>query len=145
MYPGGPARARLCKLLRIPETDSKESIPKVYVAWRGSMTTLFLSGPPGYIGWRNRFLGLHKSLPIQALLRRSKKIHWSNTLGKVWYKGRSMLCTPSWNGSSRKCLSSRNEHTLPGRIKAWVAPCQVGSRLDNILQGRIRAGPYLAR
>ncbi len=60
------------KLLRSPGIDSKELIPPVYVAcrpfqeprnrflaWRAGTTTLFVvlgRCPPGYIGWRNRFL-----------------------------------------------------------------------------------------
>jgi hypothetical protein len=43
-----PTRARIFKLVRRPEVDSKESIPPAYVAWRASTTTLFLLGsyPP---------------------------------------------------------------------------------------------------
>jgi hypothetical protein len=35
-------RARIYKLLRSPEIDSKESIPPAYVAWRVGTTTVFL-------------------------------------------------------------------------------------------------------
>ncbi len=41
--------ARICKRLRSPRVDFKESIPPAFVECR--------SGPPGNIGWRNRFLG----------------------------------------------------------------------------------------
>jgi hypothetical protein len=34
-------RARICKRLRSPGIDSKESIPPVFVAWRAGTTTLF--------------------------------------------------------------------------------------------------------
>jgi hypothetical protein len=37
-------RARICKRLRSPGIDSKESIPPAYVAWRAGTTTLFLLG-----------------------------------------------------------------------------------------------------
>jgi hypothetical protein len=35
-------RARICKRLRSPEIDSKESIPLAYVAWRAGTVTLFV-------------------------------------------------------------------------------------------------------
>jgi hypothetical protein len=35
-------RARICKILRSPGIDSKESIPPAYVAWRAGPTTLFV-------------------------------------------------------------------------------------------------------
>ncbi len=46
-----PARARIFKLVRSPEIDSKESIPPAYVAWRAGTTALFLLGsyPPQII------------------------------------------------------------------------------------------------
>jgi hypothetical protein len=40
--PGFNARARMCKLLRNPGIDSKESIPPAYVTWRAFTTTLFV-------------------------------------------------------------------------------------------------------
>ncbi len=50
------AWARICKRLRRPGIDSKESTPLACVAWvRQSYLTY--TGPPGYIVWRNRFLG----------------------------------------------------------------------------------------
>jgi hypothetical protein len=41
-------RDGICKLLRCPGSDSKESIPQAYVAWRAGTTILFLLGfwPP---------------------------------------------------------------------------------------------------
>jgi hypothetical protein len=33
--------AQICKRLRSPEIDSKESIPPAYVAWQADTTTLF--------------------------------------------------------------------------------------------------------
>ncbi len=37
-------RARICKRLRDPRIDSKESIPPAYVAWRAGTITLFHLG-----------------------------------------------------------------------------------------------------
>ncbi len=42
-------RARIFKLLRSPEIDSKESIPPAYVAWRAGSKTLFLLAVPALI------------------------------------------------------------------------------------------------
>jgi hypothetical protein len=44
---GETPRARICKRLRRPGIDSKESI-----------CSICSSGPPDYIAWRNRFLGI---------------------------------------------------------------------------------------
>jgi hypothetical protein len=41
---GFALRARICKLLRSPRIDSKETIPPGCVAWRAGTTALFLLG-----------------------------------------------------------------------------------------------------
>jgi hypothetical protein len=52
-------RARIYKRLRSPGIDSKESVPPAYAAWRtGTTNSVIIPGPPGYIIWRNRFLGI---------------------------------------------------------------------------------------
>jgi hypothetical protein len=73
--------ARAFKLLRSPIIDSKEPIPPGYLALRTGTTTPELeflkrlrglgtgeeegyrTGPPGYIGWRNAFLGIDSGAP----------------------------------------------------------------------------------
>ncbi len=57
-------RARICKLLRSQEIDSKEFIPPVYVAWRTGMSNkVVVQDRQG----GNRFLGSFKGLQIRAL------------------------------------------------------------------------------
>jgi hypothetical protein len=42
-------RARICKRLRSPDIDSKESIPPAHVAWRAAKSNrLVVPGPPGW-------------------------------------------------------------------------------------------------
>ncbi len=69
------SRGRIFKLWRSPEIDSKELIPPAYVAWagifkksmgarnRGGIGLPYRTGPPGYIGWRNSFLGINSGAP----------------------------------------------------------------------------------
>ncbi len=50
-------RARICKNFKGPRNR--------FPALRASRTTLFLrTGPPGYIGWWNRFLGIESWAPL---------------------------------------------------------------------------------
>ncbi len=53
-------RARICKRLRSPGIDSKESIPPAYVVWRAGMTILQRLA--------ESIPGLLKRLQIRALL-----------------------------------------------------------------------------
>jgi hypothetical protein len=62
---GGVARARICKCLRSPGIDSKESVPPTYVAWRARMSTKVVA-PARQAG--NQFLGSVKGLQIRALV-----------------------------------------------------------------------------
>jgi hypothetical protein len=53
-YPEKVTRAQICKTLRSPRIDFKESIPLAYVAWPAFATALIvIPPPPGYIDWRN--------------------------------------------------------------------------------------------
>ncbi len=56
-------RARICKRLRSPGIDFKESIPPAYVAWRAGTSNRVV--PARQAG--NRFLGSLKGLQIRAL------------------------------------------------------------------------------
>jgi len=56
-------RARICKRLRSPGIDSKESIPPAYVAWRAG-TSKSVVVPACQAG--NRFPGSSKGLQIRA-------------------------------------------------------------------------------
>ncbi len=58
-------RARICKRLRSPKIDSKESIPPAFVAWRAGTISLFVVAArhASYLGWRNRFLGIDSWAP----------------------------------------------------------------------------------
>jgi hypothetical protein len=58
------SRARICKRLRSPGIDYKESIPPVYVAWRADTSNRVVV-PARQAG--NRFLGSLKGLQIRAL------------------------------------------------------------------------------
>ncbi len=57
-------RARICKRLRSPGIDSKESIPPAYVAWRADTSNRVVVPACQAI---NRFLGSLKGLQIRAL------------------------------------------------------------------------------
>ncbi len=86
-FPDRRARARICKRLWSPKIVSEESIQLAYVAWRAGTTNRVVvparqagnrfqgslkglqiraqydnpvcrTGPPGYTGWRNRFIGI---------------------------------------------------------------------------------------
>jgi hypothetical protein len=65
-------RDRICKALRSPGIDSKESIPRqpmCLAGWYDKLLGLsYYTGQPGYIGWRNQFLGNLKTLHIRAQL-----------------------------------------------------------------------------
>jgi hypothetical protein len=50
---GKTVSARICKRLRSPGLNSMEPIPRTGLCYNH----IFCSGPPGYIGWLNRFLG----------------------------------------------------------------------------------------
>jgi hypothetical protein len=62
-YPGKRTRARICKRLRRPGSDSEDSIPPAYVAW-GAGTTNRVVVPARQAV--NRFLGSFKGLQIRA-------------------------------------------------------------------------------
>jgi hypothetical protein len=64
-------QARICKRLKSPEIDSKESIPPAYLAWwAGSANRVVV--PARQAG--NRFLGFLKGLQIRALLTNFTKL-----------------------------------------------------------------------
>jgi hypothetical protein len=67
VYP--EARDRICKRLRRPGIDSKESIPQAYGVWRGPDKSNRVVVPERQAG--NRFLGTLKGLQIRALLYKS--------------------------------------------------------------------------
>jgi hypothetical protein len=56
-------RARICKRLRSPGTDSEKSIPLAYVAWLAGTTNMVVV-PARQAG--NRFRGSLKGLQIRA-------------------------------------------------------------------------------
>jgi hypothetical protein len=58
------SRARICRRLRSPGIDSKESVPPAYQAWRAG-TTIKVFVPAHHA--QNRFLGSFKGLQIRAL------------------------------------------------------------------------------
>ncbi len=62
------ARARICKRLRRPGIDSKESIPQAHGAWRAGTSNRVVV-TERQVG--NRFLGTLKGLQIRALLYKS--------------------------------------------------------------------------
>jgi hypothetical protein len=66
--------ARICKSLRSPGINSKESVPPAYVAWWAgtSNRVLVLARQAG-----NRFLGSLKCLQIGALSSRKLALYWS--------------------------------------------------------------------
>jgi hypothetical protein len=65
--------ACICKRLRSPGIDSKESIPPAYLAWlAGKSNRVVILIPARQAG--NRFLGSSKGLQIRTLLRKYKII-----------------------------------------------------------------------
>jgi hypothetical protein len=57
-------KAQICKRLRSIGIDSKESIPPGLCSLAGRYDSpIWRTGPPGYIGRRNRFLGIDSWAP----------------------------------------------------------------------------------
>ncbi len=98
----GKLWARICKFLRSPRIDSKESIPPAYVAWRAGTSNRVVL-PARHAG--NRFLGSLKGLQLRPLVSRQRSF--------------SQTMTVYSHNSVYNSLNSM-KHNLPILTSMWI-------------------------
>ncbi len=113
-------RARICKRLRSPEIDSKESIPPAYVAWRVGTSKVCRTGPPGCMGIDSWFKNSGSEISEKSMWARNRV-----RIGLSYRPDRLHMLVESIPGLL-KCLkipSRQYSRTFPDWITFEKPPC----------------------
>jgi hypothetical protein len=111
-------RARICKRLRSPGTDSEESIPPAYVAWRVSTANRVVV-PARQAG--NRFLGSLKGLQIRAQYRSHLLFAECQSRGKLYFPKPEFT---NLSGTQESIPRNRFRQPMKHTTNRFIAPAR---------------------
>ncbi len=148
------SRVRICKRLRSPGIDSKESIPTAYGVAGWYDNHICRPGPPGLIGWRNRFLGSLNVYKFGLCWQSWKIISMLSTravkLSPFWPPSHSCVCNRKFSRSFQPRKAAFSLSALRGLFQHWSSSPSLYSMViyllcegTNLMPERFRP-PYTA-